>query len=474
MLWLLAAPAFASGYYYIDSGARAIGRGGAFVVGADDLSAQYYNPAALKNIKRPLFNLQGWAAAQYVNFDRADDEDGTVFEPVENESPPIYEPAAGFATHLGGLHPYLSRTHFALGLYVPTAPYLAYPADGAQRYQLVDSLIWQAYAGPSVAHEITPWLTVGASLQYTFLRVEERLNATVCLRPDPADCADESVADDPANDLALSVSNWDPFKLSWNAGFIVTPHPMIEIGASVQPPISYEAPGTLGASFSEDFILADQLDGTTFEDPDTLLKVTVPLTIRTGVQVTPIEALRIEADWTYTQWSTMSEFRITNMDMVVPHKEGAALLDEDLEVTDDVVFRTGFQDAWSIRLGGDYKITDWAQVRLGGHYESSALPTATTGVNLPEAPKFGVGVGGTFTIAKRVALDVGFAEQFLGTQHITDSQVAQQALWTDASNPEDSAVVPGRIVGNGDLTSNVTYVSLGATVYFGGTDSTTN
>jgi long-chain fatty acid transport protein len=469
MLFLLAAQAHAAGYYYIDSGARAIGRGGAFVVGADDLSAQYYNPAALHNIKRPTLNIQGWAANQVVVFDRADEEGMEPFAPVENVSPPIYEPAAGYASHLGGLHPALKNTYLALGLYVPTAPYLDYDPDGPQRYQLQDSLIWQVYAGPSVAQKITPWLTIGAGLQYTFLRVEQRMAATICTLPEPEDCADpDKNLEDPANDLDLEVKNWDPFQLSWNAGFIVTPVEWLQIGAAVQPPISYTAPGSLKASFDEDFALASQLASLEATDADTTLKVTVPLIVRAGVQVLPVEGVRVELDGTFAQWSTMDQFLITDMNMVLEGAEGGFLDGQTIEVKDDIVFPTGFQDAYSVRLGGDWQINEWAQVRLGGHYETSALPDATVSVLLPDGPKFGVGAGGTFTIAKRVALDVGFAQQFISKHTLTTSESAQQALWTSLANPEESAVVPGKVVGNGELTSSVTYVSVGASVYFGG------
>jgi long-chain fatty acid transport protein len=487
MLLLLAAPAFASGYYYIDSGARAIGRGGAYVLGADDLSAQYYNPAALHNIKRPMLNIQGWAASQYVRFDRADEPDnGLSFDPVENQSPPIYEPSLGYAAPLGGIHPILKNTTLAVGLYVPTAPYLAYDENGAQRYQLQDSLIWQAYAGPSVAQKITPWLTVGAGLQYTFLRVEERLASTICILPDPEDCADPAKnLEDPTNDLDLSVNNWDPFQISWNAGFIVTPIKQLQIGASIQPPISYSAPGQLTATFDDDFALASQLepvdcsasnpedeDGLcyVYTDDDTTLKVTVPMVIRAGVQVLPVDGVRIELDGVYHQWSTMSEFLITDMDMEVNGADGGFLDGQKIVVSDDIVFKTGFRDAVSVRLGGDWQINEWAQVRLGGHYETGALPDATLGVNLPDTDKFGVGAGGTFTIAKRVAVDVAFAQQFMGTKTITDSEATQQALWTSLADPESSAVVPGKIVGNGEFTSSVFYAAVGASVYFGAAD----
>ncbi len=479
MLWLFAAPALASGYYYVDSGARAIGRGGAWVVGADDLSAQYYNPAALSNVTRPLLNLQGWGAAQYVRFDRMDEPDaGLEFEPVENLSPPILEPSGGFATNLGGIAPILKNTYFAVGIYVPTAPYLAYDPEGPQRYQLQDSLIWQGYAGPSVAQRITPWLTIGAGLQYTFLRVEERLASTVCLASDPDDCADPDYnLETPSNDLDLTVKNVDPFQLSWNAGVIVRPIPQLEIGASVQPPIDYSAPGSLTAKFDEEFNLAGQIDGTEFTDPDTTLRVHLPLIVRAGVQVTPIPAVRIELDGTYTQWSRMSEFLITDVNMTVPHAEGSLILQEDIQITDDIVFKTGFQDAMSVRLGGDWRLNDWAQVRAGGHFETSAVPQATVGVNLPDATKFGFGAGATFTLAKRVALDIAFAQQLHGAVSISDSQVTQQAVWTDPLNPAGSKVVPGKVVGNGELSSSVTYLAIGATLYFGpghGTDPRPN
>ena len=49
---LFASPAFAGGLYFTDRGVRPMGRGGAFVAGADDLGATYYNPAGLVHAKR--------------------------------------------------------------------------------------------------------------------------------------------------------------------------------------------------------------------------------------------------------------------------------------------------------------------------------------------------------------------------------------------------------------------------------------
>ena len=57
MLLLLASTAQAGGYYFSDIGVRAYSRGGAFVAGADDLTALYYNPAALTRLRRGTVTL---------------------------------------------------------------------------------------------------------------------------------------------------------------------------------------------------------------------------------------------------------------------------------------------------------------------------------------------------------------------------------------------------------------------------------
>ncbi|MFZ5478977.1 MAG: OmpP1/FadL family transporter [Myxococcota bacterium] len=480
LLAALASPALASAYYFLDSGTRAIGRGGAFIAGADDLSAQYYNPAALAHVERPMLQFQGWAANQYVLFDRADeeecgrtDEDGNpdcAFAPVENESPPIYEPNLGFATPLGGVHPLLKNTTVAIGMYTPTSPYLAFPEDGPQRYALIDSLIWQIYAGPSVAQRVTPWLTLGAGLQYTFLRVEERLVATACFYEE----ACEEGSDDPANDIQLDLKTWDTMQWSGNAGILVQPTKWLDIGFSVQPPIKYEAPGSLEATFDEELgggVFADQLASLSTKDEDVLLLVTVPLILRGGVQVKPVETVRVEVAGTWTGWGALEELRITDVDMVVKDNPDEALLEEDLLITDDVVFATGYQDAWSARLGGDWQIKDFVRASAGVHYESSAVPPQTQAVNLVDGPKWGFGLGAGVTIAKRVTLDASFAKQFIQSRSITDSDFRQQALFTDAANDYESSVLQGKVVGNGDFASNLTFVGIGATLYFGGTEA---
>ncbi len=488
MLLLLAAlstPAHAASYYFLDSGTRAIARGGAFVVGADDLSAQYYNPAALVNLDRPMFNLNGWGVGQYVRFDRTDagpdNEFGTGddvdYDPVKNSATPQLEPSFGFATTLGGLSPVLKDTHVAIGLYVPTSPNMAYDPEGAQRYSLVDSLVWQVYAGPSVAQRILPWLSIGAGLEYTFLRVDERLIVSAPLT---------GTSEDPKDDVSLDLNSWDPAKFSWNAGFVVQPTKWLDIGGSVQPAIHYVAPGTLDIAFSKDspydgFLVDDNpaddaTEGHSYRDDEVNLYVTTPWIVRAGVQVHPTKKMRIELDGTWTKWSDSKELRIqlcTKTDcsdggVVLTHNPSTEIiLPDDIQIKDDISIVTGFQDAYSARLGADYDVTDWLRLSAGAHYETSAVPTTRQGVAVVDGNKWGVAAGGTIRAGKHLAFDVAFAEQFLANRQITDSTLKQIQLQTDLTDPTQTKVGDGTTVGNGQFTSRLTFVGVGATVYLG-------
>jgi long-chain fatty acid transport protein len=472
---LFAASAFASGYYFLDSGSRGIGRGGAIIAGADDQSAQYYNPAALANIERTMINVNVWGCNQWATFDRADEPGLEPFAAVENEADPIIEPQAGVVFKLGGLHPALNDTTLAVGLYVPTAPYLSFPEEGAQRYSIKDELVWQAYAGPSIAQRLpfARWITLGAGLQYTFLRVEQSLDAVTCL----GTCATEAgQPEDPEDDVALEIKAWDTMEWSGNFGLLVEPTKWMKIGASLQLPIAYEAPGTLVSDIDPESLTGQLVESTHVEDTDVNLLLTVPLIVRGGIEFNPVKPLKVEVAGNWIQWSTMDTQTITDVNLELVGKEGSLIDGQSILIDDDIVFLTGFQDAWSVRLGGDYAFNESVKVRAGGYYETAALPSSYLGQSLIDRPKFGYGVGGTFTIKQRVAIDVGFGQQFLDNSDVTDSELRQQTLIVDITKldePGESTTVGlGKPIGNGSWNSHLMFATIGASVFFGpGADS---
>lgn len=463
-MWLLfAAKAGAAAYYFLDSGVRAQGRGGAFIAGADDLSAQYYNPAALVRIRRTTANVNVWTVNQFVDFDRADELGWNSFEAVENEAPPFPEPAGGVAIPLDKVAPWLNDTVLAVGLYEPTSPLLSYPVDGPQRYALLSASIIQAYVGPTLARRLTPWLSVGAGFQYTFMRVDQSLAAYLCNSTEPT-CG----GDDVRNDVRMDLSVADMARFSWNAGLLVEPTEWLAIGASVQPAIHYEPTGSMTTTFNAgNRIVVPELTALEFRDDDVRLLVDLPWIVRAGVQFSTSPRWHAEVAGTYARWSDSPTLTITDIDLALTTREDGAVHGQTLLVTDDVVFKTGFQDAWSLRAGGDFAPLKWLTLRAGGHYETSAVPDALVGVSVVDGPKAGGGVGASVRFAKRFMADVSGLGQWQFPREIEDSELAQQALLVDLDNQFQTTVTEGKVVGNGTIDSTLVVVGVGLSVEFG-------
>ena len=147
--------------------------------------------------------------------------------------------------------------------------------------------------------------------------------------------------------------------------------------------------------------------------------------------------------------------------------DGDPVLTQDLEVSSLPPLPTGFVNAWSIRLGGDYDVNKALTVRGGGHYESSAVPTAWRSVSVVDGPKVGLGLGATFNLGKHVAIDASVAEQLIFPYTVSDSEVRSQVVTAEVVEPFATYTETGKVVANGDYKSHTTFAGLGATFYFG-------
>lgn len=456
---LLPAPARAAAYYFTDSGTRSIGRGSAVIASVDDLSAQYHNPAALARLRVPQGYLNLTGVDQYIEFDRLDEPENDLdFETIENQGRLMAIPGFGVSSTFG-----LPRTTFALGFISPQAPDMSYPADGPQRYTLIDALIWQFAGALSVGHQVTDWLTVGAGFGWWVMRVEQELTVSSAgySLSDPDDAPE-----DPSQDIDIAFRAWDRFTPSLNAGLLIDPHPAFTIGLSVQPPIHYEAEGSLTTDF-EGHTWSAFLDGTEFVDDDITMILTVPLIVRGGVAWHPNERLDIEAATVFEQRSTLDKVLVTDLDLVIRHKEGS-LLAEDAVIESDVELIADYVDAWSFRLGGAYDVSDRFTARLGAYHETSGIPAETQGVGLVDGNKTGLGGGGTIRLGDDLDLDFAVGQTWIVSRDITDSRLRQLVLQVNLSDPEDSGVTDGKVVGNGFFTSRLTFASVAMTWRFGG------
>jgi len=469
---LLSLDAHAAGYYTSDVGVRAFSRGGAYVAGPSDLLALWYNPAALTRLGDGLVTVDAAGVWQSVYFDRADypgegplDASGQptdlVNAPIENDAPAYVIPHMGAAWSFG-----LPNTVFAAGFYPPYAPDLAYPEDGPQRYSLIDTLIIQTFTGASVAHRFGDWVSVGGGASWNYLRVEQVLAVSV-----PASTTDPTGNEDPQFDVRFRMDGRDKGSLGWNAGLLVEPPSnRWAVGLMYQAPVKFTGVGVMEADFSDNYFRTDDTLGIiaadTVRDPQVSFDVSMPAILKMGALVRPIDTLEIELAAVWEGWSVIDQIVVTQVDMVVPvdetHPVVGALEMEDIEIKDDIILPAGYQDTWSVRLGGEWLIGERATVRAGGLWEQGAIPAASRGVSLLDGKKWGYGLGGTFQAHKRIAVDVGWFQSFVPETVIEDSSL--EAITLDWQTGE---IIPGRNIGDGTLSGSAMIFGGGINYAFG-------
>ena len=124
-----ASDARAAGLYFSDRGVRPLGRGGAFVAGADDLGAIWYNPAGLVDAPSGILFDASWLhyTSEFSRQTLTTSSTGTQFVqsfPQVSGSTPILP----IPTLAGSLR-FCDRNQYAvaLGIFAPMVPVTSYP-----------------------------------------------------------------------------------------------------------------------------------------------------------------------------------------------------------------------------------------------------------------------------------------------------------------------------------------------------------
>jgi long-chain fatty acid transport protein len=462
LLTVLSSPlAQAAGFYTTTSGAKALGRGGAYTAGVDDLSAQFHNPAGLVRIDEPQIMLDiSWVEAT-ASFHRApfvpDDPklDTVEFDEVDEEGAPFPIPSIAFGTHFG-----LEDWTFAIGFYPHYAPHQVWPEDGAQRYSLVESVEWQAYAGPSAAHRFNDWLTIGLGLQWTFLRADRDFALSSCIA--------ETCEDNPTYDIESSVKSLDPFTPSANAGVLIEPSDRLSMGLLFQLPISYSAKAKVTTRIPDENPLQTLVGGQNeFTDDDATLLVDFPLILKAGADLAVSDRVHLELDAGYQGWSRTQEIRLTDLNITIPIPESKVIEGGETVVDDDVVIAANYVGSYSVHLGSEWATSEKLDLRAGAFFETSAVPEEWFNVTELDGNKIGGGIGASWRPSKRVAIDVALARNELLVSEVNDSQSSKVVLNIVPKPPDYPATVEdGEPVANGTYDIAITIGSLGATYFF--------
>ena len=304
----------AAGLYFSDRGVRPLGRGGAFVAGADDLGGIWYNPAGIVDAPSGLLLDATWLhyTSDFSRQALTTSSTGTAFvqsfPSVSGSTPVLPIPTIAGSYRFGDRDQYA----VALGVYAPMTPVTTYPrtidsgTPAPQRYSLM-SLDGSALvvAGAWFAWKPIEELRVGAGVQMLMGTFRSTVDFSAC-PPDNLVCAGEAPAYD-----AYSQLNVGPiFAPSGNFGATYVPMKLLRIGASVQAPFNVDAPAKVDVRLPTAVVF----DSASQRGDDARVKFQLPPVLRLGVEVRPLDDahdLRIEVAYVREFWSVHQSIDVT-------------------------------------------------------------------------------------------------------------------------------------------------------------------
>jgi long-chain fatty acid transport protein len=429
--------AWAGGYNLMPRGARSLGRGGAFVASADDLSAAWVNPARLAALRGVQVLADLGVVFWNVDFQRAGD-----FALAENMAPPVWSPSLFLGWDFG-----LDWFEASIGFYGPYAGDLGFDSTGPQRYALVYLDMFYAIYQAAVAFRPVRWLAIGAAFQIQDIRMTEAVKLSAYTGFDPLGGAEDS-----SNDILVELDVASHVNPSGLFGVWAAPADWVDLGLSVQLPVSVEADGTVRAWLpSDNAMLRDAwIDG-----ERVTVRLANAMVIRAGVGFRLPRRFELEIDAWAELWEPHRDIYTEIHDVVLRDVEGAM----DIELSDIAV-----PQDWHTSFGAAAGV-EWAvierrlRLRLGLFYDSGAIPDQTLSVAWYDAHKVGLCLGLSVELW-RMVLDVGYTHVFYVPRTVDDSVVAQ----VNPLEPQSEAIPV--VVGNGSFESSADAVGVALRAQF--------
>ncbi len=450
---LAASDGHAAGLYFSERGVRPLARGGAFVAGANDLGAVWYNPAGIYDAGDSILFDASWLnfSTDYTRralLQQRDPNTGQVvgefeqtFPSVDGDSPIIPIPT------LGGTFRVADDWALAFAAYAPYSAITSYPeeVDGEpapSRYSLITlegSLL--AVIGGWVAWAPNDQWRVGLGLQLLVGRFAATTMFSACV-PDRLFCAPEQ----PEYDSLTQLDAGPIIAPTGNIGVQWIPHRQWQVGMAFQAPTVIRSSGKTRSRLPSAAIF----ENASVVGEDVRVGFELPWSLRWGVQFEPMEDLFVEVDGSWEGWSIHDEISVNPEGVAIANLPG---FPNPTFVPNQSIPRN-FRDSLSIRAGGEYGIpidtvTLWA--RGGLSYESSAIPPEYMSVLTVDLNKLTTSLGvGIEVDAWR--FDMTYAHIFGFTADVDPADAKSPALHPiEANEPEPHTVNGGTYAARADV-----------------------
>lgn len=454
-----------AGLFVADRGVRPLGRGGAFVAGADDIGAIWYNPAGLADAGSTILVDFSWLnfSAEFTRRTQVTEANGTVrvfdYPKVDGTTPFLPIPTIGGSYNFGNEKQYT----LAFGIMAPYTAIASYPLTvngqpSPSRYSLV-TLDGSALVllGGYFAYKPIEQIRIGIGLQ----SIVGKFASRVVFSASPPDRL-ISAPEDPTYDSLSQLTVGPIFAPSMNFGITAEPEKHFRIGISTQLPFWINAPATVQVRLPN----AAVFDKATQDGEDANVRFTLPLILRGGIEYRTNLG---DDSWLRTEFSYVREFWSMHESIEI-RPENVKLLNvtgfpSPFGVA-PISLPRNFKDSNSFRLGGEYSTksifkSNRTDLRLGISYETSGIPREWVSALTYDSNKWIFGGGGSIHAGDHWRFDALAALALLGGETVDPAEARVPRVNPVQGNPTKTESING-----GEYSARALILGVGAQYKF--------
>lgn len=370
---------------------------------AEDASTEYTNPAGMTLLKHKQLSVSGTLLDVNINghFQSATNSGsfgGIPATPVSVTGAKDVS-AGGWALIPAFHYVYpIQNLAFGFGFTTPYGLATNYPDDSIARYMSTLSKLQVYNLNPSIAYQVTPQLSLGAGVDFQYLKAA--LNQSVSVP------ALTSLLD------GTFTNKGDDWGYGWNAGALYQYSPKTRIGLSYRSSVTHNLKG------SADLVVPGLADiDPAFGGPyptNYAGSVSTSLILPASTDLSLYHDISskwgLVASLDYTQWSEIKSL-ILNYSGAVSN------------VVQSVSLPLNFRDTLRYSLGANYYASPRWTFQGGLAFDESPVPNdSSRTLRLPDSNRIWAAFGAKYTINDRLSINAAYAHLFVNNANTDNSQ----------------------------------------------------
>lgn len=366
LIALFATPAltWAQGFQVNLQGQKQQAMGGAGVACMQDAAAVFFNPGGVSFLQGNSVTAGVSPTIAYAKF--LDASSSTI---SDTKSPVSY-PFTGYAAF--SLKD-SSKLKLGLGVYTPFGSTIKWQDGWTGRFALTSLQLFAVFIQPTVSYKITDKIGIGAGFVYATGKVNLQKDLPLV---------------DAQGNYGKAELNGSASGFGFNAGIYYKATDKLSIGLNYRSQVNMNVKsGT--ANFTVPASLANQFPNTNFKS-----SLPLPQVLTLGFAYNATSRLTLALDASFIGWKAYKQLEFD-------YKDTTSTLQNTISARN-------YQNTFSFRLGGQYKITDQLAARLGLSYLITPIKDGYVTPEVPDASRLNFTGGLGYKINKRFIVDASF------------------------------------------------------------------